>query len=59
MKQKIINQFGTLANACKELDIAYRTLRKLYNGDASEKTLRKIKTRIKGAGYNPRTFKPL
>jgi len=59
VEQKIIKQFGTLANACKVLDMNYRTLRKLYNGEASENTLRKIKTRIKGAGYNPRTFKLL
>ena len=64
MKQEIFNQriekqFGTLANACKVLDINYRTLCKLYNGKASKRVLEKIETRIKGRGFSPKTFKRL
>ena len=55
MKQKIIKQFGTLANACKELGLNYRTLRKVYEGKATQSTL----DRIKGKGFSPKTFKPL
>jgi hypothetical protein len=62
MKQKILNQFGTLANACKELGLAYRTLRKYYEDDYKEDHCDRKKStidRIKGRGYNPKTFKPL
>jgi len=58
-EQKIKNQFGTLAKACIDLDMNYRTLCKLYNGKASGKVLERIETRIRGRGYSPKTFKPL
>lgn len=55
MRQKLINQFGTITAAAAALGYTRPQIYNFINTGLSDKA----KDRIRGRGYNPETFEPL